>query len=515
MADGGGKVLKFIWKVENYSYCWNKTDDFLQSPDFQVDVFEGSSWCLKLYPRGVSSYEKYTSVHLGRLESSKGPLGITVDYEIALLRPDGTAEYVKETKGRCFRKGHAFGFDNLAVREEILCAKKSALLPEDILTVQCRIFPKGIELKSYTEIIAKTHLEVERFVFRIESSSDYNQCYNEVYELRFPNDRKSMSLKFKRLYGKLMMYTHGYMKEADVKALHCKVGILDSSDSISLCLLDKHIDDDICLITDDEILKQKALYLPNNKLTLHCDFTFSFGVQHSQIKMVSSDNAFTHVTASRKVSSEIDIPPKNYSCHCTDNNASFKRDFQNLYQEGTLCDFTLKVGDENIQAHKVVLGARSPVFKAMLTNNMKENEKNLVVISDVDANTVRRMLTFIYTDTTGDLNWETASQLYIAADKYGIMNLKHICANVLERNLCVSNVREALLLSNMHGDDDLKNLTLEFISSHDTEVICSTEWEAFMTEEVHLAAETMRYIFLRKAEEKPKERKRKKLNEEN
>ncbi|GBN45158.1 hypothetical protein AVEN_174860-1, partial [Araneus ventricosus] len=125
MAENGEKFLKFIWKVENFSYCWNEKDDFLKSPTFYLDIFEGSAWCLKLYPRGKTSYEKFLGVNLERLSSSKGPLGITIDFKLTLLRANGATEYVREMEDRSFRKGRKFGFDNLIAREVILGAKKS------------------------------------------------------------------------------------------------------------------------------------------------------------------------------------------------------------------------------------------------------------------------------------------------------------------------------------------------------------------------------------------------------
>ncbi|GBN75853.1 hypothetical protein AVEN_101836-1 [Araneus ventricosus] len=106
MAENGRKFLKFIWKVENFSYLWNETDDFLQSPDFYLDIFGGSGWCLKLYPRGRFSYENHVSVFLERLSTSEGPFEITIDSEIALPRPNGATEYRKEMKDLRFRKGY-------------------------------------------------------------------------------------------------------------------------------------------------------------------------------------------------------------------------------------------------------------------------------------------------------------------------------------------------------------------------------------------------------------------------
>ncbi|GBM04118.1 Speckle-type POZ protein B [Araneus ventricosus] len=198
--------------------------------------------------------------------------------------------------------------------------------------------------------------------------------------------------------------------------------------------------------------------------------------------------------------SEIDSPSKKF-LYCIENiPSSLKNDYQNLYQEGTLSDFTIRVGDESLRVHKAVLCARSPVFKAMLTSNMKENAENVVDISDLEEDTVRRMLTFMYTDMAGDLDWETAKKLYFAADKYGLIALKRICAEALKQDLSVTSVGEALVLANMHADDDLKKITVDFICDHETEVMCSTEWKTFMADELQLAAETMHHIFLKKSE---------------
>ncbi|XP_055925983.1 protein maternal effect lethal 26-like [Argiope bruennichi] len=502
MAENEEKLLKFIWKIENYSYCWS-TSNSLQSPDFQMDVYEGSSWCLKLYPRGVPLCENYISIHLARLSSSSGPLRVSVDYEISLLRPDGTAEYVKETKDRCFRKGYTFGFDNLAVRDEVFWMKRSILLPQDILTVQCRIFPKDTQLKSSTTIIAKTHLELERYVFHWKSEKCFSEKLNEFKILKFLNGRHYLALKLYWRLARGREYLYIYFSNFhDLKMFHCKLCLLDSNESISQCILDEHIDSgqsDFRLIAADEIREKKSIFLPNDKLNLHCDFTCYFGIQCNQIETVAFDNTIFSVIKDKETSSEVETPSaNNRPCSCTNIYASFKKDFQNFYQEEMLCDFTLKVGNENIQAHKAVLAARSPVFKAMLTSNMRENEKNLVEISDLDADTVRCMLTFLYSDTTGDLDWEAARKLYFAADKYEIRKLKRICSDILKRNLSVSSVGATLSLANLHADDNLKDLTLNFIFKHDAEVICSMEWKEFMADEAHLAAEAMRYIFLKK-----------------
>ncbi|GFR33346.1 TD and POZ domain-containing protein 1 [Trichonephila clavata] len=177
---------------------------------------------------------------------------------------------------------------------------------------------------------------------------------------------------------------------------------------------------------------------------------------------------------------------------------SLRNGLLSLYQEETLCDFTLRVGKETLRAHKAVLCARSPVFKAMLTTEMKETLNDFMEIHDLEVDTVRRMLNFMYTDAANDLDWETASKLYNAADKYDIVALKHLCSVALKVGLCVANVGEILRLSDRHADDDLRKSAHDFISDNDTEILSSPEWNSFMQKDVQLAAETMRLMYMKK-----------------
>ncbi|GIY79265.1 hypothetical protein CEXT_711741 [Caerostris extrusa] len=57
-----------------------------------------------------------------------------------------------------------------------------------------------------------------------------------------------------------------------------------------------------------------------------------------------------------------------------------------------------------------------------------------VEIPDVDADTMRRMLQYVYTDTLEELKWESASMLYAAADKYELLALKDHCSTIILKN---------------------------------------------------------------------------------
>ncbi|GBM66609.1 hypothetical protein AVEN_109018-1 [Araneus ventricosus] len=79
---------------------------------------------------------------------------------------------------------------------------------------------------------------------------------------------------------------------------------------------------------------------------------------------------------------------------------------------------------DNYRSIAAILSALSPVFEAMFRSNMKEVIEKCVHLDDVDAETVKHMLMFLYSDTLEDLEWKDAMKLYVAADKYQILSLR-------------------------------------------------------------------------------------------
>jgi speckle-type POZ protein len=61
-----------------------------------------------------------------------------------------------------------------------------------------------------------------------------------------------------------------------------------------------------------------------------------------------------------------------------------------------LTDVTFDVGGESISAHRLVLAARSPVFKAELYGLMAESKMMSITIQDMEASTFKSMLHYMY-----------------------------------------------------------------------------------------------------------------------
>ena len=117
-----------------------------------------------------------------------------------------------------------------------------------------------------------------------------------------------------------------------------------------------------------------------------------------------------------------------------------------MFESSILADFELKMNDgEILMAHKSILAARSPVFRAMLTTGMKEASKNSVEVPDFDSKTVRELLRFIY---CGELEIpEVVTDLIFAAEKYEVSELKNICIDQILSELTEENVVETLIIA--------------------------------------------------------------------
>ncbi|KAG2309351.1 hypothetical protein Bca52824_029099 [Brassica carinata] len=140
------------------------------------------------------------------------------------------------------------------------------------------------------------------------------------------------------------------------------------------------------------------------------------------------------------------------------------------------CDITFRVGDETYKAHKLILAARSPVFRAQFYGPVGNNSVGRVVIEDMEPSIFQAMLSFIYTDVLPDVHeitglTSTASftnmiqHLLAAADLYDFGRLNILCEAFLCEELNVDNVATTLALADQHQFLQLKEFCLKFVAS--------------------------------------------------
>ncbi|GIX95459.1 BTB domain-containing protein [Caerostris darwini] len=121
------------------------------------------------------------------------------------------------------------------------------------------------------------------------------------------------------------------------------------------------------------------------------------------------------------------------------------------------------VGDKVETVNKAVLCARSPVFSKMFQNEMEEHQKNTVTIEDIRMPVLKSLVSFLHTGKLQDNDLEFLCDVYYAAHKYDISELRHACCVLLMPKVTVENVFDLLKMSNSYQDGSFKISMMVFI----------------------------------------------------
>ncbi|CAN1193172.1 BTB/POZ and MATH domain-containing protein 2, partial [Linum perenne] len=217
-------------------------------------------------------------------------------------------------------------------------------------------------------------------------------------------------------------------------------------------------------------------YLKDDKLVIRC----CVGVVKSQTE---GPKTFT-----------ISVPPSDIGLH-----------FGGLLESGKGSDVNFEVDGETFSAHKLVLAARSPVFRAQFFGPMKDQNTSSLKVEDVEApvfkvlslshsltlflyeflackyldkshalECVQALLHFIYWDALPEMEelgvnskWAAtlmAQHLLAAADRYALERLRLLCETTLCEDVAVDTVATTLALAEQHQCLQLKAVCLKFIA---------------------------------------------------
>ncbi|KAK9139562.1 hypothetical protein Scep_009243 [Stephania cephalantha] len=165
--------------------------------------------------------------------------------------------------------------------------------------------------------------------------------------------------------------------------------------------------------------------------------------------------------------------PKLYSITVPSSNIGVH--FGRLLESGKGTDVTFEVDGETFSAHKLVLAARSPVFRAQLFGPMKDKNTENIKVEDVGAPAFKALLHFIYWDELPDMEQLTglnskwvstlmAQHLLAAADCYGLERLRLLCEAKLCEGVAINTVATTLALAEQHHCFQLKAVCLKFVS---------------------------------------------------
>ncbi|XP_054165135.1 speckle-type POZ protein-like [Oppia nitens] len=138
-----------------------------------------------------------------------------------------------------------------------------------------------------------------------------------------------------------------------------------------------------------------------------------------------------------------------------------------------LTDCRLVVGKDKKEffASKLVLSARSEVFRKMFTTDCLEMKTNEVIIDDIDIEVFEQFLLYFYTGKCNKLD-QMCEDLILVADKYLVASLKTVCLNQIYMRINTNNAFKSLkILQDFCADKDIIEKSVKFMSENITSVV--------------------------------------------
>ncbi|GFU28154.1 TD and POZ domain-containing protein 3 [Nephila pilipes] len=457
-----------------------------------------------VYPRGDRQINEI-AFGLKRSEDDSHVKEIVVFFELAFLSANGSILCSLRTARDTFIKFNIKRSECFEKQENVYVIRKAEYLPLNTLTAQCKIWRCDGKAPVDEYFLAQTCVAIEQrsFSWQIEEFSTIGADLKKELLIKSIKNKTLMSFDL-NLTDRKSYYTTVDVKvqifDPTAKYLSFKLFILDEDGKFKNCGEKEFLFDNSekkgtlsLLISKEELMLYKEKYWMNGVLTLYCECIVSTGIVSETTEKIDYGNASlnTPITVVPNLGGISTNDVQNVDGILTNNAVSLREDLGSLCISDVLSDMKLQTNSNTIPVHTQILGARSPVFRAMFTNDMKEKIEGYVDVPDLDDDTVRRMLLYMYTDKLEDLEWGKASQLYAAADKYEIASLKSSCYAILKAKLRPTNACQILALADLHQDQLLKKTVQDYILAQGKTIFSSAEWKLLMKTNLQLAADIM------------------------
>ena len=200
-------------------------------------------------------------------------------------------------------------------------------------------------------------------------------------------------------------------------------------------------------------LERRDDYMTNNKAS------YKLCSLHELIFLRSDAyNGSTMAASSRQVEARIDEKPE---IMFDDFREELLHKLNELRESNSLCDTTIRAQGQDFPAHRCVLSAASPYFRAMFTSELKEKESDLVELKEMKSSTISDVLHYIYTGETA-IDSSNAKDLVMVADYLMIPSLKSEAAFFFQNEMM--NVSSCLALESFASQYDCEQLRQAAVS---------------------------------------------------
>jgi len=175
---------------------------------------------------------------------------------------------------------------------------------------------------------------------------------------------------------------------------------------------------------------------------------------------------------------------------------------ESIRREGKLCDVTLTVGEHSLAAHRIVLAANIPYFRAMFTHNMVESRQSTIPMSCIDSSALESLVNFAYTGRVS-ISTSNVQNLMLGASFLQLTRVRDACAEFLQARLSPQNVLGIKQFAATVGSISLVKSSDKFLQKHFKAVSESEEFlgapidevsELVERDELHVASEEVVFL---------------------
>lgn len=165
------------------------------------------------------------------------------------------------------------------------------------------------------------------------------------------------------------------------------------------------------------------------------------------------------------------------------------RQMDELWRQREFCDVNLLVEDADgkvvvsLAAHRVVLAANIPYFKAMLTSKMQESGQRDITLMNVDGDGLKRIVIFAYTGKL-EITEQSAQGILVTASLLGLPEIVSACERFIGKHLSASNCLGIAEFARLHHLQALSTLAEKYSSKHFSKVSLEDEFLAISVDRV-------------------------------
>ena len=182
---------------------------------------------------------------------------------------------------------------------------------------------------------------------------------------------------------------------------------------------------------------------------------------------------------------------------------SFQEVFEPYFLSEDLSDLKIVCDQREFPVHKLILSARSPVFKAMFGSNYAETTSKTLQIEGTDSKTMEKFLQFLYTNNTSP-----DCQLLLLADRYQVDPLVNYCIENIAMKVSHENAMEVFYAAFLISNEALMKNAISYISYIQIEKMKENSfWEDLENKDPKTAEKVMNLIISKIREREPTKRK--------